>query len=162
MLLFTALAFARWSESGDLYFLLLTLRDAIAAYFLVYRSAATRAASGGQELLAYCSSAIPLAYLDAGVYDPLTSASANLLTIGGFLLVTLATIDLGYSFGVSPAFRSVVSTGVYRWFRHPMYIGYCIAEFGRVLVNPLNAPIFLLSVLLYYQRSTIEASLLKP
>jgi protein-S-isoprenylcysteine O-methyltransferase Ste14 len=70
----------------------------------------------------------------------------NLLVIIGFLLATLATIELGDSMGVSPAYRGkVCRTGIYRWVKHPMYLGYAIADFSWVLVSPLNSIIYVVS-----------------
>ena len=45
-------------------------------------------------------------------------------------------MSLGRSFGLMPANRGVVSTGLYRIVRHPIYIGYLITHVGFVLANP--------------------------
>ena len=60
------------------------------------------------------------------------------------------------SFGVSPANRGAVRSGLYRYIRHPMYMGYVIAEFGFVLLNPTNLIIWVISVGLYFARTKIE------
>jgi len=52
-------------------------------------------------------------------------------------------IDLGligeavvtWLFGMLPANRGVVSSGVYRWTRHPMYTGYFVSHMGFLLAN---------------------------
>ena len=79
----------------------------------------------------------------------------------GFLIVTLATIELGQRLGVSPAKRGeVCSSGVYRYLNHPMYVGYALAELGVVLLNPQNAGFFAISISLYILRARAESCIL--
>ena len=44
-------------------------------------------------------------------------------------------LSLGRSFGLMPANRGVVSTGLYRLVRHPIYMGYLITHVGFLLAN---------------------------
>jgi protein-S-isoprenylcysteine O-methyltransferase Ste14 len=56
----------------------------------------------------------------------------------GLLLVVIGKVSLGRSFGLTPANRGVVSSGVYRFVRHPIYMGYLITHIGFVIANPLS------------------------
>ncbi len=62
------------------------------------------------------------------------------LTVGlsaiGLLIVIGGKISLGRSFGLIPANRGIVSTGLYRLVRHPIYLGYLITHLAFVAANP--------------------------
>jgi protein-S-isoprenylcysteine O-methyltransferase Ste14 len=64
----------------------------------------------------------------------------EVLTVGlsaiGLLIVIGGKISLGRSFGLIPANRGIVSTGLYRLVRHPIYLGYLITHLAFVAANP--------------------------
>ncbi|CBW26020.1 putative membrane protein [Halobacteriovorax marinus SJ] len=113
--------------------------------------------------VAYLSSGLPLLYLSAplGMETRLHSLIANLFTIVGFLIVTLATIDLGTKLGVSPAKRGEkITKGLYRFVSHPMYLGYAIAQVGWLVLNTSNIYLYLLSMSLFLIRIKAENKVL--
>jgi protein-S-isoprenylcysteine O-methyltransferase Ste14 len=58
------------------------------------------------------------------------------LSAAGLLVVVVGKLSLGRSFGLMPANRGVVSTGLYRLVRHPIYLGYLITHAGFLFANP--------------------------
>ena len=64
----------------------------------------------------------------------------ELLTVGlsacGLLVVIGGKLSLGRSFGLMPANRGVVSAGVYRLVRHPIYMGYLVTHVAFLVANP--------------------------
>jgi protein-S-isoprenylcysteine O-methyltransferase Ste14 len=68
------------------------------------------------------------------------------LSAVGLLIVIAGKLSLGRSFGLMPANRGIVSTGLYRLVRHPIYLGYLITHAGFVLANPTAWNIGLLIV----------------
>ena len=59
-----------------------------------------------------------------------------LLSAAGLRVVIAGKLSLGRSFGLMPANRGVVSTGLYRIVRHPIYMGYLITHVGFLAANP--------------------------
>lgn len=161
MFIFALIAGYRWHTSGLIFFGLLLVRDLAASWFLISRKASKeKTDSRVSEVLAYLSSAFPFIYLNSYQSLPQAGLISSILAVIGFTISTLAVFDLGGSFGVSPANRGVVRTGLYRYARHPMYSGYVISEFGFVLLNPFNFIFWGISIALYFYRAAIENTVL--
>lgn len=157
---FGVLAFYRWQQTQLIFFLLLVLRDFAAGYFFFKRKPAYSKGSSLPAILAYISSAMPLLYMGPAVSSKALFLASDLLAIIGFLIVVFATIELGTSIGISPANRGIVRTGVYRYVKHPMYLGYVVSEIGMVFLNPMNAVLLLISSILYFLRAKFEEKVL--
>jgi protein-S-isoprenylcysteine O-methyltransferase Ste14 len=57
----------------------------------------------------------------------------------GLFVVIAGKLSLGRSFGLMPANRGVVSTGMYRLVRHPIYLGYLVTHVAFLAANPTAA-----------------------
>lgn len=64
--------------------------------------------------------------------EPVTVA----FSAAGLAIVIAGKLTLGRSFGLMPANRGVVSTGIYRIVRHPIYMGYLITHAAFLAGNP--------------------------
>jgi protein-S-isoprenylcysteine O-methyltransferase Ste14 len=62
----------------------------------------------------------------------------------GLLVVIIGKLSLGRSFGLMPANRGVVSTGLYRVVRHPIYMGYLVTHAAFCVANPTVANLVIL------------------
>ena len=157
MLGFGTFSFYRFYNTGIIFFLLMMFRDFLASWFLINRKVSTGNSSSKKiALVSYVSSAIPLFYFKGIASSPILVTISSIISIIGFLISTLALIELGKSFGVSPANRGLVTSGLYKFTNHPMYIGYVISEFSLLLINPLNLIIFLISGGFYFYRARNE------
>ena len=85
------------------------------------------------------------------------------LEVCGLVFVASAFLYLNRSFGLSPENRGIKTAGVYRLVRHPMYLGYILAEVGYVLDNfsDLNLFVLIASVLFLLLRLSAEEQLLR-
>src|SRR5204862_1763091 len=81
--------------------------------------------------------AVSYAYPYAQVICLRWSSGEEAWPAGGLVLVTLAAalsflslLTIRARFGVRPALRGLVTTGLYRFVRHPMYLSYILADIG--------------------------------
>src|SRR4051812_49498563 len=88
---------------------------------------------------------LPLALFVVGFWrlpwTPLRVAGL-IMFIASFILLTLARINLGNSFSVTPQARQVVKHGVYSRVRHPVYVFSTLLFVGIIFY--VDRPIFLL------------------
>ncbi len=161
MFSFAVLAFQRWLALEHAFFLLLAFDNLIKSCAFALRLEPTEKSPLYQVIISYLSAALPLMYLPASDSISLELATVSeLIMIGGFLIITLATIDLGMSIGISPAKRGpTVRTGIYNLFRHPMYTGHIVSEVALSIANPLNVLLLLVSTAAYILRMKWENKL---
>ena len=87
----------------------------------------------------------------------------SILTIVGFVLVTLARAQLGLSFSVTPQARALVTTGLYSRIRHPVYVfgAICIAGFVTYIGRPKLLLLFLVLMPIQMLRMQAEGRTLE-
>lgn len=68
--------------------------------------------------------------------EPLSPSGGMLLLSLGTLVAIGAKLSLNRRFGMAPANRGVQQKGAYRLVRHPMYLGYFVAQAGFLTLNP--------------------------
>jgi protein-S-isoprenylcysteine O-methyltransferase Ste14 len=69
----------------------------------------------------------------APMLSPSITVGASVI---GLAIVIAGKLTLGRSFGLMPANRGVVSSGVYRLVRHPIYLGYLITHVAFLFATP--------------------------
>jgi len=124
--------------------LLLASEALVVVFTMLRRPAGTVDRSLNARILTIFSTFAPQLVRPASLH-PLTPESFTLLLSGiGLILVVLGKVSLGRSFGLAPANRGVVSTGVYRFVRHPIYMGYLLTHVGFAIANPIGWNFFIL------------------
>ena len=148
VVMFSALAYRvanHWLATGHVTGLLLLASESmVVALTLVRRSASTVDRSWTARLLTGFATfgpilAIPVA-VGALAAEEVTASICGI----GLVIVVLGKLSLGRSFGLQPANRGIVSTGLYRVVRHPIYLGYLFTHAGFVLANPSGWNIILI------------------
>ena len=69
----------------------------------------------------------------AGLAPEAITASASGV---GLAVIVAGKLSLGRSFGLLPANRGIVSTGMYRLVRHPIYLGYLVTHVAFLFAHP--------------------------
>jgi protein-S-isoprenylcysteine O-methyltransferase Ste14 len=147
--LFSSMAYrlaSDWLETGHLTgMLLLASESLVVALTLVRRPAGVVDRSWVARLLTGFSTFGPI------TATPLAAGAlaSELMTVSisgtGLLIVVLGKLSIGRSFGLIPANRGIVSTGLYKLVRHPIYLGYLITHTGFVLAHPAGWNLFVLA-----------------
>lgn|ERR1700682_2012455 len=85
------------------------------------------------------------------------------LAVISVAVLIYARLSLGRSIGFVPANRGIVTTGAYRFVRHPIYTGIFIALASFVLrsYTPLNLALAVSLVILFMIKSMVEERFLK-
>jgi protein-S-isoprenylcysteine O-methyltransferase Ste14 len=128
---------ADFFETGRLTGLLLLASEALVVIMTVFRRApAIVDRSIRARALTTISLLGPL-LLRPSLIAPL---APELVTVGfsviGLIVVIGGKLSLGRSFGLIPANRGIVSTGLYRLVRHPIYLGYLITHVAFIAAIP--------------------------
>jgi protein-S-isoprenylcysteine O-methyltransferase Ste14 len=124
-------------STGRVTGLLLLVSEALVVVLTVMRrSAAVVDRSFRARLLTALSMLGPPLLQPAHVAALLPQALTIGLSAAGLAIVIAGKITLGRSFGLMPANRGVVSSGLYRIVRHPIYLGYLITHVAFLLATP--------------------------
>jgi protein-S-isoprenylcysteine O-methyltransferase Ste14 len=139
---------ADFTRTGHVTGLLLVASEALVVVLTLFRrTAGTVDRSLRARLLTmYSMLGPPLVRPAVGVAPLASDALTVLISAVGLMIVIVGKLSLGRSFGLTPANRGVVSTGVYRFVRHPIYLGYLITHVGFLIANPISWNIAMLTV----------------
>jgi len=120
-------------EHGRLSGLLFAVVESLFVYMsLTRRPAIALSKVAPAWLFAYFGTFAPLLVRPSVSISPTVG---NLVQIVGFLFIGFSIVSLGRSFGLVAANRGVVTSGMYRYVRHPLYMSYFINIVGFFLNN---------------------------
>jgi protein-S-isoprenylcysteine O-methyltransferase Ste14 len=134
---FLAMRFAaQFTETGHITGLMLLASEATVVVLTVLRrpsGTVDRSLRARVLTTVACIGPLLLAPVTAGAV--LSEAVTATISGCGLLVVIAGKLSLGRSFGLMPANRGVVSTGLYRLVRHPIYMGYLVCHLGVLAAN---------------------------
>ena len=116
--------------------LLLVSEALVVVLTVVRRSAAAVDRSARARLLTVLSMLGPPLLQPAHVAALLPQTLTVAASAAGLAIVIAGKLTLGRSFGLMPANRGVVSSGIYRIVRHPIYLGYLITHVAFLVATP--------------------------
>jgi protein-S-isoprenylcysteine O-methyltransferase Ste14 len=150
---------ANFLETGRLTGLLLLASEGLVVVLTVFRRAplAVDRSVRARVLTTLAMMGPPL--VAPGVSSPVVDDALSALLGGvGLSVVVIGKISLGRSFGLIPANRGIVSTGLYRVVRHPIYLGYLITHLAFVAANlgPWNLLVLIVSDIALMARAVCE------
>ena len=123
--------------TGRMTGLLLLVSEALVVVLtVVRRSAAAVDRSTRARLLTVLSMLGPPLLQPAAVAALLPQSLTVAVSAAGLAIVIAGKLTLGRSFGLMPANRGVVSSGIYRIVRHPIYLGYLITHVAFLVATP--------------------------
>lgn len=121
---------------------LITLQYVVfVAAFLTRRPARSSAQGVMETLFPLACAAMPFALIVPYPFRPPVRALAgagplaSALAIAGTLIILAGVLRLRKSFAIMAEVREPVFGGVYRWTRHPMYVGSMLTALGALLQN---------------------------
>jgi protein-S-isoprenylcysteine O-methyltransferase Ste14 len=116
--------------------LLLVSEALVVVLTVVRRSAAAVDRSTRARLLTVLSMLGPPLLQPAHVAALLPQSLTVAASAVGLAIVIAGKLTLGRSFGLMPANRGVVSSGIYQMVRHPIYLGYLITHVAFLVATP--------------------------
>lgn len=128
---------AHFMETGHITGLMLLASEALVVVLTVFRRPTGKV---DRTLRARMITSValvgPLLLAPAVGVAMLPEAVTAAVSGAGLLVVIIGKLSLGRSFGLMPANRGVVSTGLYRLVRHPIYLGYLVTHAAFLAANP--------------------------
>ncbi len=120
---------ADFLKTGRVTGLLLLVSELLVVVLTVMRrSAATIDRSMRARTLTVVSMLAPLFLKPASVVALVPQFATVAMSVAGLGIMIAGKMTLGRSFGLMPANRGIVSSGVYRVVRHPIYLGYLVTH----------------------------------
>jgi protein-S-isoprenylcysteine O-methyltransferase Ste14 len=146
-LLLTKNLLADFLETGRFTGLLLLVSELLVIVFTLFRRSALTVDRSPLSLITTALSvAGPPLVRAAGGQGLLPDMVTTLASAIGLSIVIAGKFTLGRSFGIVPANRGVVASGVYKVVRHPIYAGYLLTHLFFLVAHPLLWNVVVLGV----------------
>lgn len=123
--------------TGRLTGLFLLASEALVVVLTVFRRSAVAVDRSFKARVLTAASIVGPPLLAPAAVAPLAAEGITVaLSCAGLAVVIAGKITLGRSFALLPANRGVVSTGLYKIVRHPIYMGYLVTHVAFLIASP--------------------------
>jgi protein-S-isoprenylcysteine O-methyltransferase Ste14 len=124
-------------QTGHLTGLFLLMSETLVVVLTVFRRAASTVdRSVRARTLTMLSTLGPPLLVPGAATALLPEVWTVAISCAGLCIVIAAKMTLGRSFALLPANRGIVSTGLYKVVRHPIYMGYVITHLAFLAASP--------------------------
>ena len=124
-------------NTGRLTGLFLLASEALVVVLTVFRRSAVAVDRSFKARVLTIVSILGPPLLAPAAVAPLAAEGITVaLSCAGLAVVIAGKITLGRSFALLPANRGVVSTGLYKIVRHPIYMGYLVTHVAFLVASP--------------------------
>jgi protein-S-isoprenylcysteine O-methyltransferase Ste14 len=124
-------------ETGRITGLFLLLSEALVVVLTVVRRSALAVDRSFRARVLTGVSVLGPPLLAPGTAAALAPESLTVaLSCAGLAIVIAGKVTLGRSFALLPANRGIVSSGLYRVVRHPIYMGYLVSHLAFLVASP--------------------------
>jgi protein-S-isoprenylcysteine O-methyltransferase Ste14 len=128
---------ADYLETGRLTGLLLLASEALVVVLTVFRRMPVIVDRSLEARVLTALSVLGPPMVRPALLEPLMPEAMTVaFSACGLLVVIGGKLSLGRSFGLMPANRGIVSSGLYRIVRHPIYMGYLVTHAAFIAANP--------------------------
>jgi protein-S-isoprenylcysteine O-methyltransferase Ste14 len=149
---------AEYMQTGHLTGLLLLVSELLVVVLTVVRRRATTIDRTWQARVVAASSIVLVPFIHPTGGAPVPDAYTAAISGVGLAIIIAGKMTLGRSFGLMPAHRGLVCSGIYAFVRHPIYAGYLMTHIGFLMAHPSmwNAVVLVVSDIALLVRATYE------
>ena len=150
-------------QPGNVISTLYVIDQTVVVLFLLCRRPAQNVSERPfDHIIATLSAVVPLLAQPPSADNQMPVMLLLPIFVTGSMLHIGAKLSLRRSFGILPANRGIKSGGMYRFVRHPMYLGYLLVYLSLVLAGPTawNTALLIASCVLFAVRISFEERLL--
>jgi protein-S-isoprenylcysteine O-methyltransferase Ste14 len=137
---------AEYLQTGHLTGLLLLVSELLVVVLTVVRRKAATVDRTWQARVVAAATIVFVPFIHPTGGSPVPDAHTAVVSAVGLALIIAGKLTLGRSFGLMPAHRGLVCTGIYAFVRHPIYAGYIVTHAAFLAAHPSAWNLILLAV----------------